>query len=62
MGLRKNIKTATRIEIMNQSQNDMIKRFGFFVAYFLFWNKKYDNWYQKRIKYYQQKLGERNEN
>ena len=37
------------IEIYNKVQEEMSKKFGWFIMMFLFWLPKYNNWYKTRI-------------
>ena len=39
------LRRIYHIEIRNQAQSDMIKKYGLFITYFLFWMKKYDLFY-----------------
>jgi len=48
--LKSNIKMVSEVQIYNESQSDMIKEFGIFVTYCLFWLPKYDRWYWKRVR------------
>lgn len=48
--MKNEIKKLTNVAICNKAQEDMAKKFGWFVMMFLFWLPKYDDWYQNRKK------------